>query len=86
MKNIQKLVLVPIEKWEKIRNKRTCERSFSENSSSEGSSISEESYFSSEESTRPRNVEKNDDSSEISSIISDKELKRVRIIQTVEKK
>ena len=57
----------------KIRNKITCERSFSENSSSEGSSISEESYFSSEESTRPRNVEKNDDSSEISSIISNKE-------------
>ena len=42
----------------KIRNKRTCERSFSENSSSEGSIISEESYFSSEESTRSRNVEK----------------------------
>ena len=57
----------------KIRNKRTCERSFSENSSSQASIISEESYFSSEESTRSRNVEKNDDSSEISSIISDKE-------------
>ena len=29
----------------KIRNKRTCERSFSENSSSQASIISEESYF-----------------------------------------
>ena len=57
----------------KIRNKRICQRSFSENSSSQGSSVSEENYFSSEESTRSGNVKKNDDSSEISSIISDKE-------------
>ena len=60
-------------KVRKIRNKRICERSFSKNSSSEGSSISEGSYFSSEESTRSRNDERNDDSSEISSIIPDKE-------------
>ena len=57
----------------KIRNKRICQRSFSENSSSQGSISSEESYFSSEESTRSGNVEKNDNSSDISSIISDKE-------------
>ena len=44
MKNVQKLVLVPIEKWEKIRaKKRTCKRSFSENSSSEESIASNES-------------------------------------------
>ena len=73
MKNIQKLVLVPIEKWEKIRPKRTCKRNFSENSSSEGSIISEETNFSSEESTGSRNTEKDDDSSEVSSVISDKE-------------
>ena len=73
MKNIQKLVLVPIEKWEKLGIKEPVKEVSVKNSSSQGSSISEESYFSSEESTRSRNVEKNDDSSEISSIISDKE-------------
>ena len=73
MKNIQKLVLVPIEKWEKLGLKRTCKRNFSENSSSEGSIISEETNFSSEESTGSRNTEKDDDSSEVSSVISDKE-------------
>ena len=57
----------------KIRTKRTLQRSFSENSTSEGSIISEENNFSSEESTRSGNTEKNDDSSEVSSIISDKE-------------
>ena len=57
----------------KIRPKRTCKRNFSENSSSEGSIISEETNFSSEESTGSRNTEKDDDSSEVSSVISDKE-------------
>ena len=58
----------------KIRAKRTCKRNFSENSSSEGSIISEETNFSSEESTGSRNTEKDDDdSSEVSSVISDKE-------------
>ena len=42
----------------KIRNKRTCERSFSENSSSQGSIISEESYFSSEESIKVKEYRK----------------------------
>ena len=69
MKNIQKLILVPIEKWEKLGPKRTCKRNFSENSSI----ISEETNFSSEESTGSRNTEKDDDSSEVSSVISDKE-------------
>ena len=57
----------------KIRTKRTCKRNFSENSSSEGSIISEESNFSSKESIGSRNTEKDDDSSEVSSVISDKE-------------
>ena len=57
----------------KIRPKRTCKRNFSENSSSEGSIISEESNFSSEESTGSGNTGKDDDSSEVSSVISDKE-------------
>ena len=57
----------------KIRTKRTRQRSFSENGTSEGSIISEESNFSSEESTGSGNTDKNDDSSEVSSIISDKE-------------
>ena len=60
-------------KVEKIRPKRTCKRYFSENSSSEGSIISEETNFSSEESTGSRNTEKDDESSEVSSVISDKE-------------
>ena len=72
MKNIQKLILVPIEKWEKLGIKEPV-KEVSVKTTSQGSSISEESYFSSEESTRSRNVENNDDSSEISSIISDKE-------------
>ena len=46
MKHIQKLVLVPIERWEKIGNSIPCERSVSEISSSEGYS---EECFSSEE-------------------------------------
>ena len=50
----------------KIRTKRTCKRSFSENCSSEGSIISEENNFSSEESTGSRNTEKNDYESEVS--------------------
>ena len=57
----------------KIRPKRTFKRNFSENSSSEGSIISEETNFSSEESTGSRNTEKDDGSSEVSSVISDKE-------------
>ena len=57
----------------KIRTKRNCERSFSENSSSEGSIISEETNFSSEESTGSRNTERDDDSSEVSSVIAYKE-------------
>ena len=57
----------------KIRPKRTCKRTFSENSSSEGSIISQETNFSREESTGSRNTEKDDYSSEVSSVISDKE-------------
>ena len=50
----------------KIRTKITCQRSFSENSTSEGSIVSEEeTNFSSEESTLSGNTEKNDDSSEV---------------------
>ena len=48
MKNIQKTRTSSNRKVGKIRPKRTCKRNFSENSSSEGSIISEETNFSSE--------------------------------------
>ena len=70
---MQKLVLVPIEKWEKLGLKEPVKEILVKTVSSEGSIISEESNFSSEESTGSRNTEKDDDSSEVSSVISDKE-------------
>ena len=73
MKNKQKLVLVPIEKWEKLGLKEPVKEILVKTVSSEGSIISEETNFSSEESIGSRNTEKDDDSSEVSSVISDKE-------------
>ena len=74
MKNIQKLVLVPIEKWEKLGLKEPVKEILVKTVPLKDQSFSEETNFSSEESTGSRNTEKDeDDSSEVSSVISDKE-------------
>ena len=79
MKHIQKLVLVPIEKWEEIGDKiLCCKRSFSENSSSDESTSSPESNFSndypeSEESTRFRKDREVEPISDVSLSFSEEE-------------
>ena len=62
MKYVQKLVLVPLERWEKNKRQYSCERSVSEISfsdecfSSSSSEKEEDSYFSDEESEKTRKV------------------------------
>ena len=89
MKNIQKLVLVPIEKWEKLGLKEPVkeilvktvslkDQSFqkkpiSQVKNQQGQGIQKKMMIPQKFPQLSLNTEKDDDSSEVSSVISDKE-------------
>ena len=73
MKNIQKLVLVPIEKWEKLGIKEPVKEVSVKTVPLRDQAFQKKAISQVKNQQGQGMIEKNDDSSEISSVISDKE-------------